>query len=564
MTKKAFSYARFSTSEQMDGRSLRRQEEAAKSYCNHHGLALDERSFRDLGVSGRKGANATHGELGDFLELIRDGRVPKGSVLVVENLDRITRLPPDEATALITGIVKAGVEVATTSPEQRYTARNIHEPSTWIPLQVAFCLAAEESRKKGERVADAWGSKRETAGTKKLTKKGPAWLKVTADRTGWIILEEKAKWVRMIFRLALEGHGVTAISGKMHKVAPEGMTGKGWQPAQVHALLRSRAVLGEYQPHTGTCAKKGTKSTRRPSGEPVKGYFPEIIDEPTFYRVQQLLGERLNHRKGGGRISGTPNLFSGLAYDAADGQKLVLNASNGHKVLVSAGAVRKLQGSVFRSIRYQCFEDAVLSLFKELKPADILAQPDQGKDKVAALSGRLTVLNAKIAQTKARAAQEDDATEFLDLLADLGRERREVIAAKEQAEGEAAARDADNLGEFLSLIDLLKDATPEELPELRRKSRARIKHLVRELWVLIVPRNQERRIAVQVHFRDGARRDYLIRTWAGGNGHNRGWTALSFADLASPDDFDLRNKKDVRDLEQFLVGLDLSALSETD
>ncbi len=212
--KKAFSYARFSTAEQQEGRSLKRQEEAAKAYCARHGLNLDERSFTDLGVSAYHGANATHGQLGDFLDLVKEGRIPKGSVLIVENIDRLSRLPPDEATALITSIVKAGVDVVTTTPEQRYTAANIHQVGIWVPLQVAMCLSAEESRKKAERLADAWADKRSTAATKKLTKKGPAWLKLTADRQSWIVLEEKAALVRLAFQLAAEGHGVLQMAGK--------------------------------------------------------------------------------------------------------------------------------------------------------------------------------------------------------------------------------------------------------------------------------------------------------------------------------------------------------------
>ena len=67
--------------------------------------------------------------------------VPKGSVLIIENIDRLSRLPPDEATNLIMALVNAGVEVVTLSPEQRYTRTNIHSVGVWVPLQVAIVLA---------------------------------------------------------------------------------------------------------------------------------------------------------------------------------------------------------------------------------------------------------------------------------------------------------------------------------------------------------------------------------------------------------------------------------------
>ena len=95
--RRAFSYARFSSAKQSDGYSLARQVEAAKAYCTRNGLALDDRSFCDMGVSGFHGQNSIAGDLGVFIELLKDGRIPKRSVLIVENTDRLSRLPPDEA-----------------------------------------------------------------------------------------------------------------------------------------------------------------------------------------------------------------------------------------------------------------------------------------------------------------------------------------------------------------------------------------------------------------------------------------------------------------------------------
>src|SRR5262245_5720286 len=110
LVRKAYSYARFSNPSQADGRSLERQLEAARDYCQRHRLDLDERGFLDRGKSGYTGANATAGDLAEFIRLIEDGRVPKGSVLIVENTDRLSRLPADQASALITRIVRAGID----------------------------------------------------------------------------------------------------------------------------------------------------------------------------------------------------------------------------------------------------------------------------------------------------------------------------------------------------------------------------------------------------------------------------------------------------------------------
>jgi DNA invertase Pin-like site-specific DNA recombinase len=560
--RRAFSYARFSTSEQMDGRSLKRQEEAAKAYCARHGLKLDGRTFTDLGVSGHHGANATHGELGAFLELVKEGRVPKGSVLIVENIDRLSRLPPDEATAIIMAIVKAGVDVATTSPEQCYTAANIHQTGTWIPLQVAQCLAYDESIKKGERLSDAWEAKRGTVGTVKLTKKGPAWLRITADRKGWVVIEEKAALVRKMFELAAGGCGVAAIAGVLYKECPEGLTGRGWQPSYIRSILRSRSVVGEYQPHVGTCAKRGRKSTRKKAGDPVQGYFPAVITEAEFLRVKTALDGR---QRGGGRTQGTPNIFNGVLYDALDGQRVTAASANRRRVLVSSGAMRKRPGSQFRSIRYDIFEREVLARLAELKPADVLGRPGAAEERVAELTEKLTALNRKMESVKARAAEEEDVTVFFDLLADLDRRRKDLAAALEQAKALAAGQEGDNVGEFRSLVGLLEAAdaaTPEEGDALRRRVRAALRRVVKEMWVLIVPRGHYRLVAVQAWFHEGGRhRDYLLcyrppRRDASGE-HEEETRVLSSADVKALGPLDLRRPDHVRQLEEVLAAMEL-------
>ena len=89
---RAYSYLRFSTTEQLKGDSLRRQTQAARAYADTHGLDLDEAlTFRDLGVSAFKGKNVAEGALGAFLQAVDAGRVPPGSWLLVENLDRLSR-----------------------------------------------------------------------------------------------------------------------------------------------------------------------------------------------------------------------------------------------------------------------------------------------------------------------------------------------------------------------------------------------------------------------------------------------------------------------------------------
>jgi len=90
MTKKsqpvAYSYVRFSSPEQAKGDSLRRQFELRDAWVKRTGAILDNSlTLRDEGVSAFNGThrgNPDRHALAAFLELVRSGRIARGSYLV--------------------------------------------------------------------------------------------------------------------------------------------------------------------------------------------------------------------------------------------------------------------------------------------------------------------------------------------------------------------------------------------------------------------------------------------------------------------------------------------------
>src|SRR4051812_18370777 len=91
----AYSYVRFSSPEQAKGDSRRRQEEVRDAWIAKAGATLDtELSLRDEGVSAFSGGHRTNPDrhaLAAFLELVKRGRIQRGSYLIVESLDRLSR-----------------------------------------------------------------------------------------------------------------------------------------------------------------------------------------------------------------------------------------------------------------------------------------------------------------------------------------------------------------------------------------------------------------------------------------------------------------------------------------
>src|SRR5580765_2642409 len=126
----AYSYIRFSTPEQAKGDSLERQLGRSREWASRHRVRLDE-SLIDRGVSAFKSRNAAMGHLKGFLDLIREGRIARGSYLLIESLDRLSRDEIWPALSLIGEILTAVVTIVTLSREsgeREYTLRDMNRP----------------------------------------------------------------------------------------------------------------------------------------------------------------------------------------------------------------------------------------------------------------------------------------------------------------------------------------------------------------------------------------------------------------------------------------------------
>src|SRR5258708_387772 len=122
----AYSYARFSSEKQRHGASLDRQLEAATLYAQTHSLVLDPSTYRDLGVSAFRSKNVD-GALGAFIEAVDAKKIPKGSYLLVESLDRLSRDSVDVALKLFLDITGKGIILVTLMDGQVYSKATINE-----------------------------------------------------------------------------------------------------------------------------------------------------------------------------------------------------------------------------------------------------------------------------------------------------------------------------------------------------------------------------------------------------------------------------------------------------
>ena len=312
---KAYSYIRFSTPDQMKGDSFRRQYTMAQTYAAKAGLILDDSlSLNDLGVSAFRGQNAKTGALNFFLEHVKSGDVPKGSYLLIEALDRLSRQAPLYALDTLRGIMSEGVTVVTLDTESVYTTETINSNFTNLLVTLMlFSRANEESVTKSRRLKQAWEGKRRKASSKPLTAICPAWLRLSDDRTRYEIIPERADVVRCVFAMCLEGLGQHAIAARLNGIGHDTFRGsKMWHRSYVKKLLDNPSVIGRFTPHTLDLIEG--RKVRTPL-EPVEGYYPDIVDVEVFEKVASMSSRRGLNRTpvATGTERAVANVLSGLA-----------------------------------------------------------------------------------------------------------------------------------------------------------------------------------------------------------------------------------------------------------
>lgn len=496
---RAYSYIRFSTPGQEEGDSLRRQVEQSEAYCQVHGLALDD-SLRltDRGLSAFHGVHRTRGALGEFHRLVEAGEVEPGSVLLVESLDRLSREQVFDALTQFTGLIRAGVKVVTLADRMEYDRESIDANFGQLIMSlVIMSRAHEESVTKALRGQAAWEQKRKEAGNgHKLTARCPAWLKLSDDRKSFIVLPEVAQAVNRIFQMKLEGKGSETIVRALNEEQGWKPNGKrnpagGWRKSYVEKILRSRAVIGEYQPHRKTGGK------RIPEGDPIPAYFPPIMDKDLFDRVQAAI----QHNRGtcgnaGGRNGPVNNLFGYIAKCAHCGGSMAHVSKGqppkGGSYMVCDNARRGL-GCKKSYIRYDQFELLILTYCKGLDPGEILPGNDKVQSELAILRNRLQGVEGEIAQVQRNIDNLLDNLEAGEPVKDRLRMRQgqktELEAqwetlARQIAKISSIAQDAEKqLQSVQELIGRMAELDGQGRIDLRLNLRGQLRRLIDEIKV---------------------------------------------------------------------------------
>lgn len=502
------SYIRFSSPSQSDGTSLARQLEKSRKYAKEHGLIIDDKLCSpDLGKSAYSGAHIRTGHFGRFLEYVKEGRIPKGSVLLVESLDRLSREAAYDAFKQLTLILDEGIKVITLTDGREYTQESlIKDPAQLFGSLTIMIRAREESDRKSGLIRDAFRLKREDLENEKFTANCPSWLKLTPDRKSFEILPERADIVKRIFALSYGGAGIKSITRILNEEGvPTAKTKSGWCQSTVRKILSSRSVIGEFQPHSYDSASR----TYEKVGKPVAGYFPPILDEETYYAVQSRL-KNGTHRAG--RTAKVENVFGGITKCGYCGARMDIVTKHNRKeiarYLVCDQVRRGVKGNQCSHLSIKCneVESAFFMYCREPEILDVLnLEGKEEQSRLAILQKQLAAKNGELhaVDTHIQLLDQDllDITDpkerkyFRNKLTEQLYVRDEVIKAisnigREITELTASYDDPKKkVGNILEAVKAINE-TPDE--DKRIKFRARLRNELRQIIreVRVYPRGK--------------------------------------------------------------------------
>jgi DNA invertase Pin-like site-specific DNA recombinase len=575
----AYSYLRFSSLEQAKGDSLRRQKERRDVWLSRNRATLDTAlRLEDAGVSamtGKHRENPDRHALARFLQLIQSGRVPRGSYLLIENLDRLSREEEVPACHLLTGILMAGVKVVQLSP---YEMELTEKSNGWELMRAVMELSRghSESALKSERVGAARANERRRIREKHevVTHQLPGWIEEREGKAS--LIPERAAAVKRIFALAAGGYGVPAI---MRKLTEEGVRpfgeceryvddwgrprarsvkgrrfGSGrWTRPYVQLILKDRRAVGEYQPR----GREG-----QPDGDVIRGFYPAAVTEDEWARARAGAAER---RKFPGRVSvrNEVNVFAGLLKHARDGDAYMMTKrlsrspgrpSRAYSVLVNAkgddGRARAY------GLPYLVFERAVLQALKEIDPHEIL-NGDHPPDETAVLGAQLASAESELAEASAFMRKRGFSAAIGEQVAALESRITALNKLLAEARQRAAHPLSETWGEFRGLAESLYSAPDPH--DARRRLRSALRRVVESALLLIVPMGSGRLAAVQFCFAGGRSRSYVIyhqpKRAPGGVVKEERWWVQSLEDAG----VDLRRVADLAALEGMLAGIDVAS-----
>lgn len=429
----AISYIRFSSKAQAKGDSLRRQIELAEKYCQEHNLELLD-TYEDLGISAYRGRNLKEGALKKLIQALENGKIPKGTFLIIESFDRLSRSDILTQQKLYLDLITGGLNIVTLADTDDKGTPTVHYHSghpkqsndpTQVMIQLIISLsimvrANNESIIKSNRSRENWEKRKKEAEEqgKVLSTICPSWIEVSNGV--YQLVPEHTKTVKEILKLYSQGMGYCKISNILRKEEIPVFTSVNnknkdtkWDSSKISSIIKSPAIYGAFR------SKDGKTD--------IDDYYPAILTKDEYYNLLESQSKTVT-------IGGETSKFRNTLRSIVKCGKCKTNlnyytAKNGKWV------VKGLRCNICNelTIRYdECLYAIVHALSYNI--GKLIHDQDQStKEQVTrnnSLKMQLRELEGKIRKINSKIISEgDENTDYLlDLLSELNRKKNDLTA----------------------------------------------------------------------------------------------------------------------------------------
>src|ERR1035437_227861 len=384
--KNAYSYTRFSSGKQSTGDSIQRQlnSPTVLAFIEDHKLNVIQ-TMLDAGVSAFKGKNfSNESALGKFIECIKSGKIEIGSVLIIENLDRFSR---DKITNCITKlieIVNAGVSIGIVSMNMVIDLDQLNEnPMLWNYVSNEFNRARSESKRKSEfglRTIQRKLNEAKAGNKVYFGGLSPCWVSGVKDNQ-FVLNVDNVATIKRIFKLYLSGVSANGIATLFNteKVKPL-LFGKHFYGSTVKHYLKHKSLIGYVKINDFES----------------DGFYPAIITENDFYKVQSKIEQNRMNR--GGSVKHTcPNLFKGIAFCKCGG-RIKIDSFDKYAYVACANSENNICRDKHRW-KLRDFERDLFFYLLKRTPDELLSKPVQTNSTLQDLQTQLAKVNLVINNT---------------------------------------------------------------------------------------------------------------------------------------------------------------------
>jgi DNA invertase Pin-like site-specific DNA recombinase len=417
--KLAYSYRRFSSRHQSDGSSLARQLEMAQDICTSNGWQLVDLP-PDEGVSAYKvngdglmAANMHRGNLGAFLERVQAGQIKRGSVLIIEKLDRFSRNYYDIVFPVWLSVLQSGIEIYSCVSRTHYTLDSIRKSPMLAGMAlIEMANANEYSSGMSSRINKAFSLRLAECGKGRKMNLGgwqPRWVDFNGDKgeSGEFTLNAHADTLRRIVGEYIGGASMCAIARGLLRDKVANLRGGKWGQGTVGHLLQSEMLLGHV-------TVKGVR---------LEHYYPAVVSAAQYQQLRAKLAENKTRKGGSPKSYYIASLFRNRCRCAKCGGT-VTSSSNYYYCRGKSMHTCDALGT----IRINALEMDFFGLFLQEHPAILLGkQTVKGNGTIATIKARVRQLDKDI----------DDATNLIGKLPITALEAKLTALVKER---EAAAK----------------------------------------------------------------------------------------------------------------------------